>query len=68
MPGVRSLGSGVLIRGRFHPAALERPNIGMHATRDTSDVIKRHLAGGRVMPGVMLLYNRCYDNFQRTTE
>jgi hypothetical protein len=24
----------------------------MHATRDTSDVMKRNLAGGRVMPGV----------------
>ena len=28
------------------------PNKRMHATRDTKDVIKRHLAGGRVMRGV----------------
>jgi hypothetical protein len=31
------------------------PNKRMHATRDTSDVINLHLAGGRVMRGVMLL-------------
>jgi hypothetical protein len=29
----------------------------MHATRDTLLVIKRHLAGGRVMRGVRLLLN-----------
>jgi hypothetical protein len=48
MRGVRSLGSGVLIRGRFQPAALERPNIGMHATRDTNLVIYfRHCGRAR---------------------
>ena len=29
-----------------------RSNKRMHATRDTRDVIKRNLAGGRVMRGV----------------
>jgi len=31
------------------------PNKRMHATRDTSDVIERNRAGGRVMRGVGLL-------------
>ena len=29
----------------------------MHATRDTNDVIKRNLVGGRVMRGVRRRYN-----------
>jgi hypothetical protein len=31
------------------------PNMRMHATRDTKDVIERNLVGGRVMRGVRLL-------------
>jgi hypothetical protein len=30
-------------------------NNGMHPTRDTTDFIISRVAGGRVMPGVMLL-------------
>jgi hypothetical protein len=55
MPGVRSLERGGLIRGRSHPAAVERPNSGMHPTADTTAVIKPRGAARRVMPGVRLL-------------
>jgi hypothetical protein len=34
---------------------MTQSNKRMHATRDTRDVIKRNLAGGRVMRGVRLL-------------
>jgi hypothetical protein len=38
----------------------------MHATRDTSHVIKRKLAGGRVMRSVMLLYGINREGFIET--
>ena len=52
MRGVRSPECAGLITRMFHPGARKRPNIGMHATRDTNDVIKCNRAGGRVMPAL----------------
>ncbi len=52
MPGVRSLGRAGPITRESRPGARERPNSGMHATRDTNDVIKHNGAGGRVMPAL----------------
>jgi hypothetical protein len=52
MPGVRSPERGGLILWRFHPAAVERPNSGMHPTADTSDVINSAGVARRVMPAL----------------
>jgi hypothetical protein len=52
MPGVRSPEGAGPITQVFRPGARGRPNNGMHATRDPSDVIELYLAGGRVMPSV----------------
>jgi hypothetical protein len=52
---VRSLESAAPILRAFRGGALERPNKRMHATRDTTDVMLRLGAGGRVMRGVRLL-------------
>jgi hypothetical protein len=55
--GVRSPERAGLRTQEFHPGALERPNIGMHATRDTTALIRRYLAGGRVMPALDASFN-----------